>query len=435
MKRLSLAAVSFGLALTALSQPADGAITAGADTRGAAAGGPRVVHVTSLADSGSGTLRAAVEGFGARFIVFDIAGVINLESDLHIRYPFITIAGQTAPRPGITITDGTLRVRTSNVLIQHIAVRPGPGPSAEVNGNRDGISVFTGAGASNVRIENVSISWAVDGGIDISGAGIRNVTVRNSIVAETLRNDGHPSGAHSMAMLLAEDAQGIAVTGNVFVSNAFRNPVMSQGVSAFVAYNWVVNPDQLAIHFYSTAGVNPLRASIVANRVDFGLDSDKNIPAVLIPADMKAKVPGVQIYLNNNTSPGGALSNTGSLPLQSSPPVVLLKPIAQPADVRESALRFAGKMPRQRDPIDARIASQISAHTTRIIDNPSQVGGLPAVAPVVAVAQVPSSPFSTSSVDGLWRIEAWLCALHLQVGGANIPECPRPLATYQAAIN
>jgi hypothetical protein len=429
MKNLALICT---LAMTCCaSAQADAAVIAGANTRGGAAGGARVIHVTSLGDSGVGTLRAAVEGSGARFVVFDVGGVIKLASDLKITYPNITIAGQTAPRPGITLSNGTLRVRASNVIIQHIAVRPGTSPDPTINGNRDGISVFTSAGASNIRIENVSVSWAVDGDIDITGAGISNVTVRNSIIAETLRNDGHPKGAHSMAMLLAEDAQGIAVTGNLFVSNVFRNPVVSQGASAYVAYNWVYNPKQLAIHLYHTPGANPTRASILGNRIDFGLDSDKNIPAVLIQEGMPANT---QVYVSNNTSPAGPLMNTGNLKLQTVPPVVLGKPIAQPSDVRDAAMKFGGKMPRQRDAVDARIVSQVSAHTARVIDDPSQVGGLPIGAPVVAVANVPSSPFTATNVDGLWRIEAWLCALHLQVGGPNTPECPRPLATYQAAI-
>jgi len=213
------------------------------------------------------------------------------------------------------------------------------------------------------------------------------------------------------------------------------HPAISQGASTYVAYNWIVNPGEVAIHFSSAPGAEPVKASLLGNRVDFGADSDTNIPAVLIPDDMVAKQPGALIYSVSNTSPAGPLLNKSGLPLLGTPPVVLATPIAQPDDVRAAALKYSGKMPADRDPVDARIVSEISAQTTRIIDDPAQVGGLGAQKTAHAVAQVPSSPFSSSGVDDLWRVEAWLCALHLQVGGPNTPECPRSLSVYQTATH
>src|SRR5262249_45687888 len=120
--------------LAALSAGGVGAqpLPAGTATHGGAVAGSKVIHVTSLADSGPGSLRSAVQTEGPRVIVFDVAGIIQLESDLKLSVPNLTIAGQTAPRPGITLTNGSLRVRTHDVILQHIAVRPGRGPDPDI---------------------------------------------------------------------------------------------------------------------------------------------------------------------------------------------------------------------------------------------------------------------------------------------------------------
>jgi hypothetical protein len=59
--------------------------------------GGKVLVVTNLNDEGPGSLRWACETGGARIVVFNVAGVIYLKSPIHIRAPYITIAGQTAP--------------------------------------------------------------------------------------------------------------------------------------------------------------------------------------------------------------------------------------------------------------------------------------------------------------------------------------------------
>ncbi|HEY2033551.1 MAG TPA: hypothetical protein VGH02_07655 [Rhizomicrobium sp.] len=410
-------------------------IKAGAITHGGALPGAQVIHVTTLADDGPGSLREATHANGPRVVVFDVAGVIHLASDLKISVPDITIAGQTAPAPGITLTDGTLLLRANNLILQHIAVRPGPGPTPKINGNRDSITIGGGTHAlHDIRVENVSLSWSVDENADVAG-GTQNVTIRNSLIAEALNNASHPKGHHSMGLLINKDNQGVAITGNLLVSNMFRNPVIARGSSAFVGYNHIVNPGRNAIHFYDVGAPTPLRATVIGNVVQAGSDTSERVTAVQIPDDMAQAVPDAQIYLKDNDAPAGALTNRGNFALASAPPVVLAEPMIPPGDVRAYTLRYAGSRPGQRDAQDKRILYGVINGTSRIIDNPSNVGGLADTPEVKAVADVPDQPFAPSRIAGLLRIEAWLCERHLEVGGPATPECAQPVTAYKNALH
>jgi hypothetical protein len=401
-----------------------GAVIAGTATHGGAVPGGTIVHVTSLADAGAGSLRDALAARGPKVVVFDVGGVIHLASDLKVSTAQTTIAGQSAPSP-VTLAGASLRLRANDLVVQHIAVRPGPGPTPEINGNRDSITIGGGEHpVHDIRVENVSVSWSVDENVDIAG-NTQNIAVRNSIVAEALNNAGHPKGHHSMGMLINKDNQGVAVTGNLFVSNVFRNPVIARGSSAFVGYNLIANPEQNAIHFYDVPGATPLMASIVGNVVAPGPDTDKNVTAVQIPDDM-SKLADAQIYLSGNTAPAGPVTNKGNFKLANAPPVT--GPAAPPGDVRGWVLGHAGAWPSDRDPVDSRIVAGITAGTSRVIDNPSEVGGLPESVPRQGAPTLPDSPFDPSGRSGQVRIEAWLCQRHFAIGGPATPECPTNIA-------
>src|SRR5690606_5402632 len=83
----------------------------------------RVMVVTSLADSGPGTLREACEAGGARIVVFNVAGIIELERPITIRAPYITIAGQTAPGDGVCVAGESFLIDTHDVVVRFMRFR------------------------------------------------------------------------------------------------------------------------------------------------------------------------------------------------------------------------------------------------------------------------------------------------------------------------
>jgi len=122
---LAVAVVCLAVANADGSEPVlPGAV--GFSTTAHAGRGGRIIRVTNFSDKGPGSLRAAVEAKGTRIVVFEVGGVIDLNRNtINITEPFLTVAGQTAPSPGITLIRGGISIRAANVLIRHLRVRPG----------------------------------------------------------------------------------------------------------------------------------------------------------------------------------------------------------------------------------------------------------------------------------------------------------------------
>lgn len=149
--------------------------------------GGKIIHVTNLNDSGTGSLRAAVNGTGKKIIVFDVAGVIALKSDLKIGEN-TTILGQTAPAPGITIRYYTVRPQ-SNSIYRFIRIRRGQ----EVDVNEGGDALWQRE-INNVILDHCSFSWSIDE--VASFYDNNNFTMQWCTIGEPLVNAGHGKGAH-----------------------------------------------------------------------------------------------------------------------------------------------------------------------------------------------------------------------------------------------
>jgi len=195
--------------------------------------GGAVYIVTNLEDSGPGSLRAGVEMSGARTIVFNVSGTISLKSDLRIKHPNITIAGQTAPGDGITLRGYPLMISADEVIIRYIRVRLGD-ESGEAS---DAISSrYT----NNLILDHVSASWSIDETMSIYHG--TNVTVQWSIISESLYQSNHTKGSdHGYGGIWGSNYS--SYHHNLLAHHSSRNPRFASGSGNTdyrnnVVYNW-----------------------------------------------------------------------------------------------------------------------------------------------------------------------------------------------------
>ena len=184
-KSLSIIAAS----LISISTMAQAPAFPGAEGHGRFVTGGRggeIYHVTNLNDSGTGSFREAVKS-GNRIIVFDVAGVIALKSDLKIA-DNITILGQTAPSPGITLRYYTVQPGSNNI-IRFIRIRRGQ--EKDIN---DGADASWQRNKTGIIFDHCSFSWSIDE--VASFYDNNNFTMQWCTVAESLTNPGHSKGAH-----------------------------------------------------------------------------------------------------------------------------------------------------------------------------------------------------------------------------------------------
>jgi hypothetical protein len=162
--------------------------------------GGKVVEVTNLNDSGTGSLREAVTNdIGPRTIIFKVSGIIQLESRLTISQGYITIAGQTAPGKGICIRSAPFGMSGANdVIIRNMRVRVGSGTTY------DGMGM---SGSDYCIIDHSSISWTIDEAF--SSRSAKNITLQRTLISEALNIAGHqnyPAGtAHGYAASISGD--------------------------------------------------------------------------------------------------------------------------------------------------------------------------------------------------------------------------------------
>ncbi len=206
-----------------------------------------VVEVTNTNDSGPGSLRDALTGnYGPRTVVFAVSGLITLESDLIINanYPYITLAGQTAPGKGICTRKYQLGLSGArDVIVRHIRSRPGNISGTTLNGS--GM-----AGVEHCIMDHCSISWGIDE--EMSTRNAKNLTLQRTLISEALNIAGHqnypPGTAHGYAASVGGDVA--SLHHNLLAHCEGRNWSMAGGLDGAgyyagrldifnnVVYNW-----------------------------------------------------------------------------------------------------------------------------------------------------------------------------------------------------
>jgi hypothetical protein len=396
---------------------------AGAEGYGAEATGGRggvVLHVTSLADTGTGTLRWALMQSGPRTIVFDIGGSIKLASQILVENGDLTIAGQTAPGEGITIEGSRIRLKASNIIVRGVHFRPGDGAGMKVS-DRDAMMIgTTDFTLSNIVIDHNSFTWGIDENFDINGK-VHNVTLSNNIISEALSNSLHPNGEHSKGLLvsnwdtnLSDADTNISIIKNLMSHNMERNPEVHAGQNIEIINNlaydygheyrvmWLgggsggtLQTSIKAVGNVMMPGPSTSSSTILPEFLTPGYAApETNVPIALnkmaegstifladnlwtkIASDSAGNQDQAQLYWNN----GGANYLVDHATFGSG--VKILDSSATAAYV----LANAGTSGYSSNSADARIIREAATGGGQIIDNTAQVGGMPGATGQTSVA-------------------------------------------------
>nr|WP_222934474.1 pectate lyase [Caulobacter sp. 17J80-11] len=368
--------------------------------------GGRIIKVTTLAGDGPGSLRAAIEAKGPRIVVFEVGGVIDLgRKTLKISDPFITIAGQTAPSPGITVIRGGMDINAHDVIVQHIRIRPGSAEQGWMSGwDEDGVST---GGAYNVIVDHCTLTWATDENLSASGprftgstpddwrAGTSHaITFSNNIIGEGLAYSAHAKGEHSKGSLIHDNVSDLLIVGNLYAHNYERNPLFKGGVHGVIANNLIYDPGQRAIHYNLAPEEWQDHAYEVGKMTAVGnvLRAGPSTPTDRLAFLMIGGSGDLEYYGKDNIAVdqvGEPLRMFGSYTTSSAKIVQAKKPPVwwdglnpMPAtDVQVSVLRNAGARPWDRDMYDVLLIAEVAEGRGQIIDHEKQVGGYPVQVP------------------------------------------------------
>ncbi len=359
-----------------------GAIGFGANTSGGRGG--KVLKVTNLQDSGTGSLRWAVEQTGKRYVIFRVGGIINLKSQLIVKNPGITIAGQTAPGDGITLRGAKLYIVTDEVIVRGLRFRPGDADGGDPDfSNRDGISIGTMSKVTqNVIVDHNSMSWSTDELTSVWGKP-RNVTISNNLMGEALLSSRHPKGDHSMGMIVgtSDDSahkfygpENITVARNLFANSQFRCPLIKNAKKVEFINNFCFNFK----HFVEGGG--PGSVHFIKNYFQIGTaTSSARRPIHLMSESWSNYYTKDNLDSNYRRSSSQAETDivSGSTSRLFKSPVFTSSgtPELAAADVFEYLRSNAGARAPRLDNTDARILQDVVNKRYRLVNSVNEAGG------------------------------------------------------------
>lgn len=345
-----------------------------------------VYRVTSLADSGAGTLRQCLEASGPRVCVFETSGRIQLNSEVKVKNPYLWVAGQTAPSPGVMVTGHALVLdQVTDVLLQHLEWRAGDTNMTNLTIDDkvvtgDSISIWY---AKRVVLDHMSVSWAVDGNLDFwcgdsTSTFCSDVTVQNTIVSEGLGINVHPDTVggrtttgngkpHSTGTLVNPYTKNLSYHHNLLAHNWDRN-IQAQSPSNLeflsnVVYNWggsVGNRTFMVAH----KRTGPIFATLIGNHYKAGPNSSPTAKCLFTESTLDASS---RYYLEHNICPSRP-TDSGDEWLFSAvptsyratvPPLPRLVGAEWAPTTYEHVLANAGARPWDRNTTDVRIINDV----------------------------------------------------------------------------
>ncbi|MET0180302.1 MAG: pectate lyase [Novosphingobium sp.] len=391
----SVLAISAAVTAQAQDHPRD-------PTTGGAGG--RIIRVTTLASEGVGSLKAAIDAKGPRTVVFEVGGVIDLgRRTLTIAEPYLTVAGQTAPSPGITIVRGGVDLKSHDVILSHLRVMTGADGQARLSGwEADALSTVA---AHNVVIEHCSFLWGLDENMSASGPRFEgrnlaewrantshDIVFRENIAAEGLAVSSHPKGEHSKGSLVHDNATDIVFYRNVWAHNVERAPLIKGGAQALLINNLIYNPGHRAVHYnlmnLEWTGQDYVTGEITAigNVLRGGNDTDEGLPFLMLGGDGDLAYYGRDnraVDRHGKPLPAfGRYGETAAKLISAKAPLASIAGyrVLPSQAVETSVLQTVGARPWDRAADDVRVLFFVAEGRGDIIDDESEVGGYPKVA-------------------------------------------------------
>ncbi|MFG0266140.1 MAG: polysaccharide lyase family 1 protein [Rhodopirellula sp. JB055] len=369
--------------------------------------GGEVRKVTHLKDSGPGSLRAALQTEGAAYVIFEVAGTINLQSKIKITSNK-TIAGETAFRSGgegITLkinqgtTSNTLVAVSggSNLICRYLRFRRGPGLPPEVDGDN---LLLTGKGTDFI-FDHCSFSWSTDELVNPYGP--TRITFQNCIFSEALFNSTHAyttdtehaayPNPHSMGPLIGNGSDEVTFYNNLFTHNNQRNPLVGGGVGGGTKFELVNN---LVYNFGSFGTVfsdndTAVTVNFINNYHIAGPNTSTSRYSIAINRGVMAYARGnINSKRTSKSEPewnaigcesgcGTYMEEPAPIEWQSAEPFDFpLRDVSTQSatEIRDGVIANAGAN-LVIDAVDSRVFKDVLNGTGRFVNDPSEVGGWP----------------------------------------------------------
>ncbi len=383
----------------------------------------QVIEVSNLSASGAGSLRECAEGTGPRTCVFTVSGVIDLTSNIEISDPYLTIAGQTAPAPGVSIHGAGIRIETDDVLISHLRIRVGDRPSGPPVHNRDSMSIGNRDDPpERIVIDHCSMALSSDEVFTVwYDAG--DVTVVDSIMGWPLHDSIHvDEGAsgpapHGLGQLLGQWGARVMLARNFLVHQYGRNPLSRTRELVFVnnvIHNFGNNSSVLSGDEDATFN------TFINDVYQTGVDSNATRPAITadMPGGSMLYVEGLSYDADTPKDPWDLVEQRGPDGMVARLPPTSLVPTVLPVAGLPAALADGvGAWPTQRDAIDLALVEHAQDGGGQIIncveDDGSErcsanAGGWPELMENVHAPAVPANPMGDDDGDGYTNLENWL---------------------------